>query len=361
MTPGPTGVPDRVLLAGNRVLHHRTPEFSRAIGDVLMGLRFHFGASSADILPVHGTGRASMEAALVNLFSPGDEIVACCNGKFGQMWAGFGDRYGLRVHRVAEDWDRSVDPDEVARTLADHPAVRGVLVVHSDTSTGVLNPVKDVARVGREAEALVLVDGISSIGGAPFRFDEWDLDVAITASQKCLMSSPGLSFVALNERAWAARESSSFPRAYFDFGAIRESLSGTRPETPGTTPVSLMLQVREALAVMGEGGDPGEPWARNVSMAARVRGWATARGFRLQGGDGILARSPTLTALETPTGLDVAALRAGVLARGILVASGLGPYRGKGIRIAHMGNIRMADVERTLEALDGVLEEMGTI
>ena len=353
MTPGPTRIPQRVLGAGMRVLHHRTPEFSAALGELLEGLRPVFGTRGADLLPVHATGRASMEGAILNFLNPGDTVVACCNGKFGEMWAGFAELYGARVVRVATDWARSVDPDEVEHALDAHPGARAVTVAHCDTSTGVLNPVAAVAAVARRRGVLVLVDAISSLGGAPVDFDAWDLDVAVTSSQKCLMSSPGISFVAVGPRAWRAAESATLPSAYLDFAAIRDALSGPRPQTPGTTPVLLVLQVLEAVRVIHEEGLDAV-FARHRLMAAAVADWAARRGIALQG-DGIAVRSPTLTALRMPEGTDPSAVRATVRAQGIQIAAGLGAYQGTCVRVGHMGDIRSDDVARTLAALDTAL------
>ena len=147
MTPGPTRVPDRVLRAGARpMIHHRSPEFRAELAELLELMAPVFGTRNP-ILPVHTTGRGAMEAAVCNLFSPGDEIVVCCNGKFGEMWAGFAESYGVVVHRVCTDWARAVDPDEVDRALTDHPRARAVMLTYGDTSTGVRN---DVAAAARE-------------------------------------------------------------------------------------------------------------------------------------------------------------------------------------------------------------------
>ena len=353
MTPGPTRIPERVLLAGMRVLHHRTPEFSAILEETLHRLRPLYGTTAADILPIHGTGRAGVEAAVVNLFDRGDTVVACCNGKFGEMWAGFAELYGLRVIRVATDWEASADPDEVAAALESHPSARAVTVVYSDTSTGVLNPVPEIARVARAHGALALVDAVSALGGTPFHFDDWGVDVAVTGSQKCLMSSPGLAFVALSPRARAAAEAGSMPRSYLDFRSILRSLAGTRPETPGTAPVMLVLQVREALRMIDEEGLEAV-FERHRAMAARVRGWAAKRGLGLPG-RGILERSPTLTPVLLPPGMAAEAVRTGVRERGIQIAAATGAHQASAVRIGHMGDIRMADVDRTLTALEDVL------
>ena len=353
MTPGPTRIPERVLLAGHRVLHHRTPEFSAALAELLERVRPLFGTTSADILPVHATGRAAMEGAILNFFKAGDTVVAACNGKFGEMWAGFAERHGLQVVRVAQDWNRSVDPGEVAEALETNPKTKAVLLVHSDTSTAVLNPVPEVARVSRERGALVLVDGISSIGGAPFLFDEWELDFAVVSSQKCLMSSPGLALAAVGQRAWKAAEHGGMPRSYLDFTSIRKTLNRPLPETPGTTPVLLVLQLLEATRMIHEEGLE-EVFRRHQSMADRIRERGSQMGCSLQG-PGIVDRSPTLSALEVPEGVEPDALRAAVREAGIQIAVGLGEFKPSCVRIGHMGNIEMADVERTMDVLEEVM------
>lgn len=349
MTPGPTRIPDRVMRAGRRNLHHRTAEFSALLAETIELLQPVFGSASADILPVHGTGRAAMEGAILNFFVRGDTIISCCNGKFGAMWARFGEIHGLNVVRIATDWARGIDPDDVVRAIDANPDARAVTLVHSDTSTGVLNPVAEVAAVAAERGLLTLVDGISSVGGVRFEFDAWNLDFAVTSSQKCLMSSPGLSFVVVGERAWKSGEQGRMPTAYLDFAGIRETLAAQQPETPGTTPVLLVLQVHEALRMMHEEGLDAV-FQRHDRMAACVREHSAALGLTPQAPD-LRVRSPSLTALRVPDGLDPAALRREVLLRGIRIAGGLGPYESSGIRIGHMGDIRMTDVQRAMDAL----------
>jgi aspartate aminotransferase-like enzyme len=353
MTPGPTRVPDRVLAAGARpMIHHRSPEFSRELATAIELLRPVFGTSNAP-LPVHTTGRGALEATICNLFSPGDAIAVCCNGKFGEMWAGFAESYGLVVHRFSTDWQRNVDVSELEQLLAEHRDVRAVALAWVDTSTGVANDVRAVSRVARARGALVLVDGIPSIGGMPFAFDEWDIDVAVTASQKCLMSSPGLSWAVVSERGWRSVATSRLPRHYWDFAAIRRSISAAKPETPGTTPVHLVLQVAEALRMMHEEG-LANVFERHSAMARRVRGGVAALGLSMQC-PALEHYGTTMTAIGLPPGVEPRALRDALKARRIWTAAGLAKYERIGFRIGHMGDIRMDDVERTLSALRDVL------
>jgi aspartate aminotransferase-like enzyme len=356
MTPGPTRVPARVLAAGGSpMIHHRTPAFSRALVSVIEHLRPLYGTEKADVLPIHTTGRGALEAAIANLFSAGDEIVACCNGKFGEMWADLAESYGLVVHRVSTEWSQSVNAIDVAQAIADHPGVRAVTVAHSDTSTGVANDVASVLALTQARGILGMVDCISALGGAPFAFDAWGADVVVTASQKCLMASPGLAFVAMSERAWKAYDRGNLTRNYWDFDAVRKTLAKAQPETPGTAPVHIVLQLAESLAMIHEEGLP-SIYARHDAMAALVRERAAAMGL------GVLFPalgrfSPTLTALRAPADISPKVIKDGLKRHGILVAGGLGSYGTEAIRIGHMGDIRVSDVERTCDALAAVLAE----
>lgn len=356
MTPGPTRVPQRVLDAGARpMIHHRSPEFSRELAELLELLGPVFG-TRRPVLPVHTTGRGALEATICNLFSPGDEIAVCCNGKFGEMWSGFAESYGVRVHRIAADWTRSISVVEVETFLAEHPGVRAVALTYVDTSTGVANDVAAVARAAASHDALVLVDGVPSIGGMPFAFDEWGIDAAVTASQKCLMSSPGMAFVTLSERAWQATKTSRLPRNYWDFAAIQRAVTASKVETPGTTPVHLVLQLAEALRMIHEEGLP-RVFDRHAVVAARVRDGVGALGLEMQC-PALEQYACTVTAIALPPHIAPAIVRGGLEARGIYTAGALGKFQPSGFRIGHMGDIRMSDVERTLAALRELLSTL---
>jgi len=359
MTPGPTRVPDRVLAAGARpMLHHRTPEFSRELADMITLLQPVFG-THAPVLPVHTTGRGAMEATICNLFSPGDALAVCCNGKFGEMWATFGESYGLTVHRFCTDYELDLDLDALDQLLEEHREIKGVAMAYGDTSTGVANDVAAAARIARGRGALLLVDGVSSIGGMPFHFDEWEIDVAVTASQKCLMSSPGLAFAVMSDRAWAANTTARLPRNYWDLAAVRENVTKAKPETPGTTPVHLVLQVAEALRMLHEEGVD-EVYQRHARMAELARRRASTLGLAPQC-PALRQRSTTLSAIALPPELPPARVRDGLKARGILTAAGLGHFQASAFRIGHMGDIRESDVQRTMDALAEVLTELGSI
>jgi aspartate aminotransferase-like enzyme len=350
MTPGPTRVPQRVLDAGARpMIHHRSPEFARELATIVELLPAVFGTKRPP-LPVHTTGRGALEATICNLFSRGDEIVSCCNGKFGEMWAGLAESYGVVVHRIATDWTRDIDLAELETVLAEHPKTRAVTVAYTDSSTGVANDVAAVARIAARRGSLTLVDGVSSLGGMPFEMDAWGIDVAVTASQKCLMSSPGLAFAVLSERAVAATEDAMLPRNYWDFLAIEHTITKAKPETPGTTPVHLALQIAEALRMIHEEG-LNTVFRRHTAMSVRARKRANELGLALQC-PSFGRHSATLTALSAAS---PGPLREKLKARGILTAAGLGRFQAEGFRIGHMGDIRLEDVDRTFDALADVL------
>ena len=353
MTPGPTRVPERVLRAGARpMIHHRTPEFSAELATVLELLPPLFGTREA-VLPVHATGRGAMEATLCNLLAPGDAIGVCCNGRFGELWTKLAGALGLRAHRIATDWNADVEPADVERLLSEQPDIRAVAMAYGDTSTGVANDVAAVARITRARNVLLLVDGVSSIGGMPFAFDEWGVDAAITASQKCLMSSPGVSFVVLSERARAANKRAGFPRAYWDFAEIRGAVLKPRPEPAGTPPIHCIMQVGEALRMIHEEGMDAV-LRRHAEMAAMTHRGIAALGLTHQC-PSLTRRSHTVTAIAVPSGRTPAQIREPLKSRGILVAGGLEHFQANAFRIGHMGDIRPDDVQRTLDALREVL------
>ena len=353
MTPGPTRVPQRVLDAGARpMIHHRSPEFARELATIVELLPPVFGTTRPP-LPVHTTGRGALEATICNLFSAGDEIVSCCNGKFGEMWAGFAESYGIIVHRVAADWTRDIDLAELETAFTYHPRAKAVTVAYTDSSTGVANDIKTIARVAARHGVLTLVDGVSSVGGMPFEMDAWGVDVAVTASQKCLMSSPGMAFAILSDRARAAAEKSRLPKNYWDFLAIEETITKPKPETPGTTPVHLALQVAEALRMIHEEGLK-NVFCRHASMRDRAHAGAAELGLTVQC-SGFAHQSATMTALACSRPVPV---REKLKARGILTAAGLGRFQSEGFRIGHMGDIRLDDVDRTVVALRDVLSEL---
>ena len=221
LAPGPTPIPPEVLLAqGSPLVYHRGPGFGRLMRDVTARLKELYRTERADVLLMTSSGTGGLESAVQNVFSPGDEVLIPLAGFFSERWRSLATAMGLTVRTVDHEWGEKVDPSRVADALAAHP-VKAVLLTHSETSTGVIQPVEELARVANEAGVMVVADVVSSLGAVPFEFDAWGVDVAVGGSQKALSASPGIAFVAISERAWDAHEAATLPRFYFDWSIYR--------------------------------------------------------------------------------------------------------------------------------------------
>jgi aspartate aminotransferase-like enzyme len=342
------------------MLHHRTPEFSAILAGLVLRAQRLLGTAQ-DVLPVHTTGRGAMEASLTNLASPGDAVLAICNGKFGEMYAAAAERHGLRVRRICTDWLKPLDLDEVRSALATEPGARAITVPLCETTTAVVNDVAAVAALARPHGVLTLVDAVSAAGCLPIEFDAWGLDVLVTASQKGLMSPTGLSLAVLSPRAWDATRSARLADYYVNFREIRKAMRGARPETPGSTPVSLVCCVAEALQMIEEEG-PAEVYLRHARVAAAIRAGVVAMGLALFPAQHPF-RSPALTAFSLPEGLGGAELR-GMLKRdfGLVTAAGLGEaYRDRVVRVGHMGYVFPRDALLIISALEACLVRLGRL
>jgi len=353
LLPGPTPVPVEVREAcASQVVLHRGEAFREVQVEVVERLKSLFGAEGrVAVLPSSGTG--ALEAAIVNACSPGDRVLACVMGEFGERFGAAAEAYGLDVDRIEVPWGQVPAPDAVLDRLA-AGCHRAVLLTHSETSTGALLPLESLVPAIRRAapRALVLVDAVSSFAAVPFAMDAWGVDVAVTASQKALMTPPGLGIVALGDRGLEALGSARLPRFTWN---LRPYVSEP-PELPYTPAVTLWFGLRAALRrIAREGAE--EVYRRHRLLARMVRAGARALGLRPLAADGV--SSPTVTALLSPEGVDPAAVIRGLGARGVVVAPGQGPLRGRAFRIGHMGAVVPDDILRGLAALEDVLTELG--
>ncbi len=357
LIPGPTMVPAAVRAAvGRRMINHRGPSFTQLYREVQAGLRRVLGTAE-DVLVFPSAGTGVMESAVVNLFSPGDRVLACVMGEFGERFARIAEAFGLRVERLVVPPGRAVTAELLAERLGAEPAggFRGVLLTHNETSTGVLLDLAAATRVAREAGALVVVDGVSSAGGVEVDCDGWGVDVLVTASQKALMTPPGLGLVAVSRRAWEAVEAARLPRYYWDYRQARRS--GEKGQTPYTPAVALWFGLREALRLLEEEGLPAV-YARHRRLAGAFRAGIRALGLGLLAEDAVA--SPLVTAVEVPPGIEAAALIRRLRERfGVVVAGGQGELAGRIFRVAHMGAAREEHVLRALAALGETLADLG--
>ena len=353
--PGPSPVPDRVLRAMDMpVIDHRSAEFGELGRKVLEGSQKVFQTSGPVVIfPSSGTG--AWEAAIVNTLSPGDKVLMVETGHFATMWHNMVKRWGVEVDFIPGDWRRGADPAEVEAKLADDKshAIKAVMVVHNETSTGATSRIGEIrAAMDRAAHpALLMVDTISSLGSVDYRHDEWKVDVSVSCSQKGFMLPPGLGFNAISEKARTASKTNKMPRSYWDWEEmLKPNIKGFFPYTPAT---NLLYGLREAIAMLLEEGLD-KVFARHQRLAAATRAAVSHWGLE------VLCQeprdfSPVLTAVLMPPGHDADQFRQVVLDNfNMSLGSGLSKVAGKVFRIGHLGECNELTL---LAALTGV--EMG--
>jgi serine---pyruvate transaminase len=357
LAPGPTPIPPEVLLAqGSPLVYHRGPGFGRLMRDVTERLRELYRTRSGDVFLITSSGTGGLESAVQNVLSPGDEVVVPLAGYFSERWTKLAAAHGLQVRTIEYEWGRKVRPDDLATALAERPA-KAVLLTHSETSTGVIQPVKDLAKAAREAGALVIVDAVSSLGAVPFAFDEWGIDVAVGGSQKALAASPGLAFVAISDRAWEAHASSTMPRFYFDWTIYKEFAERKDPENPWTPAISVTQGLHAALELYFQDGVDAA-MTRHRTLSRAVKEGVQALGLDLFG-DG-LEDNWTVTAIRSPEGIDADTISDRMRSDfACVIAPGQGPLKGKVFRLGHFGYFSELDIIRGLAALEMTLERLG--
>ena len=353
--PGPTSLPQSVKEAGGRqMINHRGPEFRELLERLQSGMKPYFG-TTGDIAILSCAGTGGLEAAIVNTLSPGDRVLGVSIGAFGDRFAKIAEAYGANVDRVAAEWGWAAAPDEVRERLgmADY---RAVLLTHNETSTGVMNPIPELAAAIRaEApEVLILVDTVSSLGAVPFDMDGWGIDVVATASQKAWMAAPGLAMVAASERASEAMETARMPRFYLDLRKHLDAMASG--ETPWTPAIAVGFQVDEGIRLMNEEGQAGV-FARHVACAAATQAGLQALGFELFAEP--THRSKTVTAAVIPDGLDWKAFNGEIKRRQLVLAGGQGKLTGKVFRVGHLGSVTLGEILEAIETIEAVSLEWG--
>ncbi|HZU75505.1 MAG TPA: alanine--glyoxylate aminotransferase family protein [Dehalococcoidia bacterium] len=353
--PGPTPCPPEVLAAvGKQMVDHRGPEFAAVLKDVSSGLKRAFRTEN-DVLIFTCAGTGALEAAVVNTLSPGQRVLAVSIGEFGNRFASIARTYGADVASLAAEPGHAIEPGELDDALAKDPAVAAVLLTHNETSTGVTNPLRDLAEVVRRHDKLLLVDAISSMGSVPIEVDAWGLDVVLSGSQKGWMVPPGLAFMSMSPRAWAANKTAKMPRFYLD--AARAKDSAERGQTPWTPAVSLYYGMQVALELLEREGWQ-NVYARHQRCADIARTGVRSLGLELFA-DPRYA-SNTVTCVKAPEGVDVSALRKALREKHqTVLAGGQGALTGKVFRIGHLGLVNEQDVEAVIVALQHELPQLG--
>jgi aspartate aminotransferase-like enzyme len=349
--PGPTALPPSVRTAGGRqMINHRGPEFAAMLERILTGMRPFFG-TSADVAMITTAGSGGLEAAVVNTMSPGDRVLGVSIGSFGDRFAKIAGIYGADVTKLDAEWGYAAAADEVRETLRATPGVKAVLLTHNETSTGVMNPIAELAAaVHAEApEALILVDSVSGLGAVPFEMDAWGVDVVVTGSQKAWMAAPGLAMIAASPRAWAAMEHATMPRFYLDLRSHRDAAANG--QTPFTPAIAVVYQVDEGLRLMNEEGKDAI-FARHEACAAAARAGLRALGFKLFADPAVASK--TVTAAWVPDDLDWKAFNGEVKRRGVVLAGGQGKLTGKIFRLGHLGSVTIEEILGAISTLEFV-------
>ena len=359
--PGPSMADPRVLRAmASPLLGQFDPEFTGVMNEVMDLSRLAFQTANVRTFPVSGTGRAGMEAALASLVEPGDRVVVGECGRFGLLFHEIAERCGAQVVPVRAEWGRIIEPDAVRQALAGG-RTRLVAIVHGETSTGVLQPLPEIARLARERDALLLVDAVVTLGGTEVATDAWGLDVAVAGTQKCLSCPSGMAPVTYNERAEAVlqRRRSKVQSNYLDLGQLATYWSPAR-FNHHTAPTAMVYGLREALrAVKVEGLE--RRFARHRLHGDALRAGIAALGLGLFGGEPPAHRLPMISPVAVPDGVDELRVRRRMLHDfGIEIGAAFGPLQGKVWRIGTMGySAQRQNVLLCLAALEAVLRREG--
>lgn len=357
MIPGPTPVPQSVLLAGaGEMINHRGPEFAKALAACTEGLKKVF-QTEQDVFILTGSGTGGLEAAVVNMLSPGDSVLSVSIGVFGDRFASIAEAFGAKVEPLNFEWGAAADPEKIRERLAadKDKKIKAVLVTHNETSTGVTNDLAAIGPIVREHGALLLVDGISSLVAIDCQTDKWGLDLVVAGSQKAFMIPPGLTFIAMNDRARAAMENAAIPRFYWDLGKAKDYLE--RGQTPWTPAVPQVFQLQKALDILLAGGMQAS-FARHARQAAALRAGAQALGLKLFAEP--THASNAVTSVCKPDGVEISDLRGLMREKyGVVLAGGQQRLKNDIFRIGHLGFVGESDIVATLGALGMTLKKLG--
>lgn len=355
-TPGPTPLSPAVQEALARPIpHHRTEEFRTVFRECVQGLK-RFLKTQGDVLLLAASGTGGMEAALVNVLSPGDAMLALVAGSFGERWAAIGRAHGMDVRALEAEWGSAVPPEAVAEALDRQPEIRAVFVQFSESSTGARHDVEALGRiVGSRPGTVLVVDAISGAGAMRLETEAWGVDVLILGSQKALALPPGLAFLAVGGKAWERIQKAEAPRFYFDLRREREAqASGEASWTPA---IAGVVATRAALGLVESQGGVDALVDNAGTLAAMTRAAAAALGLPL-----VAPRDhgDALTALLPPPGLDSGAIVGALKSEfGSTVAGGQGRLKGKILRVAHLGYYDVTDILGLLASLEIALARLG--
>jgi len=358
--PGPSGVDPRVLkVMATPLLGHLDPEFLEIMNETGDLLRYAFQTENELTLPMSGTGSAGMDTVLSNLLEPGDKAIVAVCGVFGERMVDIARRCGAEVKVIEGEWGRIIEPEQVEAAFEELPGAKLLAIVHAETSTGILQPLEEIARIVHDRGALLVADCVTSLGGVPVLVDEWGIDAAYSGTQKCLSCPPGLAPVTFNEGAREVlhRRKTPVPSWYLDLTMI-ERYWGKERFYHHTAPISMVYALREALRIVAEEGLEAR-WARHARNARAFVAGLEAMG--LETFAQAEHRLPSLITIRIPAGVEDAPVRQYLLQEfNIEIGGGLGPVKGQIWRVGLMGtNSNRKNVTLALTALASALQAQG--
>ncbi len=353
LTPGPTPLLPKALHAmmGSDI-HHRTEDFRKLYKQVIGDLKEVMGTQN-DVLVLVSSGSGGLEAAASNFLSPGDHVLICSAGKFGERFVEIAKAWGLKSTVLKAEYGDVVSPQEVEKALAANTDVKALMVQASETSTGAMHDIRAMAEAVKKTEALMIVDAITGLGTMPLDIDGWGLDVVVGGSQKAFMIPPGIAFMSISKKAWKAGESAKLPRFYFDLK--KEAKNALNGESAWTPSIALLLALAEALVYVKQLGM--DKLIANAELLAKATREA-AKALRLE----LFSSSPgnSVTSIRAPKGMD-----SGVIVKefrnrfGSIIANGQGTMKGQIFRIAHLGYFDISDVFTMIAQLELILAANG--
>jgi len=359
MIPGPTPVPEKVLQAlSKHPIGHRSKEFQNLVESTTKNLQW-LHQTQNDILTITGSGTAAMEAGIISTLSKGDKVICGNNGKFGERWVKVAKEFGLEVIKIDSEWGTPLNPEDFKKVLEKdkQKEIKAVILTHSETSTGVINDLETISSYIRQHnKALSIVDCVTSLGACNVPVDEWELDVVASGSQRGYMIPPGLSFIAMSQKAWKAAEKSNLPKFYLNLKSYRKSLSSN--SNPYTPAVNLVFALDEALKMMRDEGLD-NIFLRHNKHKLAMSNAVKLLNLKLFADEKHL--SPSVTAIKTE-GMDAEQFRKTIKDKfDILLAGGQDHLKGKIFRVGHLGYVNDRDITTIISAISNTLLTLGKI
>lgn len=351
-TPGPTSVPEEVLLEmAKPIFHHRTQDYKTLFAGVNKLLQ-QVLLTANPVVTIAGSGTAAFECAMINTIPQGGKVLSLSNGKFAERWVTIAKRNKCQVTELKAEYGHAVPPEQVAEALS-KGTFDAVTLCHSETSTCTIHDLQAIAALVRKTDAILIVDGITSVGAIPVKPDEWGVDILVTGSQKALMLPPGLGFLSVSEKARKKMETITQPNLYLSLPHYLKSLAEN--DAPWTPAVTLVRGLHKSLEMITQEGLE-NVWKRTAALARATRGAATALGMK------IFSSNPvdSVTGIHYPDGFDDKNFRGAMRKQfNIHLAAGQGTMQGKIFRISHMGYVDSLDTLGMISALEMVLKQQG--